>query len=124
MPDAALISQHTYSNGLVLVAEAMPGVQWLVKNHRDLIDAEIGLNEGGDIIVSKDLSKVESVQMAVGEKTYKSFKLQTKGTGGHSSVPQMARAFPGFSVDVLSRSRAPRRWFWDALVLRRAPLRA
>jgi SAM-dependent methyltransferase len=37
----------------------------------------------------------------------------------YSSVRQVARAFPGFTVEVLSRSRAPRRWFWDALVLRR-----
>ncbi len=37
----------------------------------------------------------------------------------HSSVRQIAKLFPGFSVEVLSRSRAPRRWFWDALVLRR-----
>ena len=35
-----------------------------------------------------------------------------------SSVRQIARLFPGFSVEVLSRSRAPRRWFWDALILR------
>src|SRR5262249_4618269 len=35
-----------------------------------------------------------------------------------SSVRQIARLFPGFSIEVLSRSRAPRRWFWDALVLR------
>jgi hypothetical protein len=33
-------------------------------------------------------------------------------------VRQVAEAFPGFSIEVLSRSRAPRRWFWDALVLR------
>ena len=38
----------------------------------------------------------------------------------YSSVEQLAKAFPGFSIDVLSRSRAPQRWFWDALVLRRA----
>jgi SAM-dependent methyltransferase len=42
----------------------------------------------------------------------------------YSSVQQVAKAFPGFSIEVLSRSRAPRRWFWDALVLRRARLRA
>jgi len=36
-----------------------------------------------------------------------------------SSVRQIALLFPGFKVEVLSRSRAPKRWFWDALVLRR-----
>jgi SAM-dependent methyltransferase len=38
----------------------------------------------------------------------------------YSSVPQIARCFPDCElVEVLSRSRAPRRWFWDAIVLRR-----
>jgi SAM-dependent methyltransferase len=38
----------------------------------------------------------------------------------YSSVAQVARAFPDCDVaDVLTRSRAPRRWFWDAIVLRR-----
>lgn len=42
-----------------------------------------------------------------------------------SSARQIARLFPGFDAEVLSRSRAPRRWIWDAVVLKRkAPLRA
>ncbi|HXH39407.1 MAG TPA: class I SAM-dependent methyltransferase [Thermoanaerobaculia bacterium] len=42
-----------------------------------------------------------------------------------SSAGQIARLFPGFTAEVLSRSRAPRRWIWDAIVLKRkAPLRA
>jgi SAM-dependent methyltransferase len=38
----------------------------------------------------------------------------------YSSVRRIHQAFPGFNVEVLSRSRAPRRWIWDALVLRRS----
>jgi SAM-dependent methyltransferase len=42
-----------------------------------------------------------------------------------SSSGQIARLFPGFAAEVLSRSRAPRRWIWDAIVLKRkAPLQA
>jgi SAM-dependent methyltransferase len=42
-----------------------------------------------------------------------------------SSIAQIARLFPSFDAEVLSRSRAPRRWIWDAIVLKRkAPLRA
>jgi SAM-dependent methyltransferase len=42
-----------------------------------------------------------------------------------SSAGQIARLFPGFAAEVLSRSRAPRRWIWDSIVLnRKAPLRA
>ena len=65
----------------------LEGVQWLVQHHRDLIDAELALNEGGDIFLSGDLSHVQAISLGVAEKTYKSFKLQTHGPGGHSSVP-------------------------------------
>ncbi|HKO02545.1 MAG TPA: class I SAM-dependent methyltransferase [Thermoanaerobaculia bacterium] len=38
----------------------------------------------------------------------------------YASATQVARCFPDFDVvEILSRSRAPRAWFWDALVLRR-----
>lgn len=38
----------------------------------------------------------------------------------YGSVRQIAKLFPRFALqDVLTRSRAPRRWFWDALVFRR-----
>lgn len=37
----------------------------------------------------------------------------------YGSTRQIARLFPGFQVvRVLTRSRAPRKWLWDALVLR------
>ncbi|MCA1829850.1 MAG: M20/M25/M40 family metallo-hydrolase, partial [Myxococcales bacterium] len=65
------------------------GVQWLLKNHRDLIDAEIALNEGGDVVVSDDLSHIAAVKLQVAEKTYQSFRLTARGPGGHSSVPPM-----------------------------------
>jgi len=67
------------------------GVQWLLKNHRDLIDAELALNEGGDVVVSDDLSRIEAVKLQVAEKTYQSFRLVVHGPGGHSSVPPMDR---------------------------------
>ncbi len=38
----------------------------------------------------------------------------------YASVPQVLRLLEGFRLEaVLSRSRAPRRWFWDAIVLRK-----
>jgi len=37
----------------------------------------------------------------------------------YTSVAQLRRLFRGFEVlEILSRSRAPRRWFWDAIVFR------
>ena len=67
------------------------GVGWLVKNHRDLIDAELALNEGGGLQLSPDLARVQLVNLAVAEKTYQSFRLRARGAGGHSSVPPTDR---------------------------------
>src|SRR5438067_11211600 len=35
------------------------GVRWLVQNHRDLLDAELALNEAGALIVTPDLARME-----------------------------------------------------------------
>jgi len=62
------------------------GVDWLVKNHRDLIDAEFCVNAdsgGGDIKNGKRVFM--SVQAA--EKVFLSFRLETSNSGGHSSLP-------------------------------------
>src|ERR1043165_2338786 len=62
------------------------GVEWLVKNHRELIDAAFCVNPdggGGEIKGGKYIAL--TVQTA--EKVYLSFRLETKDKGGHSSVP-------------------------------------
>lgn len=61
------------------------GVDWLVKNHRDLIDAELALNEGGGGQMKSGTYLVNEVQAS--EKVYQDFKLETKNPGGHSSRP-------------------------------------
>jgi len=63
------------------------GVRWLAQNHRDLLDAELALNEGGSLLVAPVLSRMEAVQIGVAEKTFQSYHLTVKGKGGHSSVP-------------------------------------
>ena len=63
------------------------GARWLVKNHKDLIDAEIALNEGGGLSLTDDLQKVRAATFGVAEKTSQSFRLVARGKGGHSSVP-------------------------------------
>ena len=63
------------------------GVRWLAQNHRDLLDAELALNEGGALLVTPDLARMEAVQIGVAEKTFQSYRLIVKGKGGHSSVP-------------------------------------
>lgn len=63
------------------------GVRWLVQNRRELIDAEIALNEGGSITLTDDNVGVRAVSVGAAEKTFQSFRLKVKGPGGHSSVP-------------------------------------
>ncbi len=61
------------------------GVEWLLKNHRDLIDAEYCLNEGGrgEMVGDKRIAN----ELALAEKTYADFRLEARNKGGHSSRP-------------------------------------
>ena len=61
------------------------GVEWLVKNHRELIDAELCLNEGGWGEISNDKKIANDVQ--VSEKYVINFRLEAHNKGGHSSLP-------------------------------------
>src|SRR5262249_38031671 len=61
------------------------GVEWLVKNHRDLVDAEFGLNEGGGGEMRDGRRVANTVQAS--EKVFQSFVLEVKNPGGHSSLP-------------------------------------
>jgi acetylornithine deacetylase/succinyl-diaminopimelate desuccinylase-like protein len=67
------------------------GAEWLVKNHRDLIDAEFCINldgGGGHIKTGKHLFM--AVQAA--EKVFLTFQLEVKNPGGHSSRPSKDNA--------------------------------
>jgi acetylornithine deacetylase/succinyl-diaminopimelate desuccinylase-like protein len=61
------------------------GIQWLLKNHRELIDAEFCLNEGG--MVEMTGGKNVSNDLQVSEKWYVDFRLEVHNKGGHSSMP-------------------------------------
>jgi len=63
------------------------GAEWLMKNHPELVDAELAFNEGGMSRLSPDGDKVEYVGLGVAEKTFQSYFLTAKGPGGHSSMP-------------------------------------
>jgi acetylornithine deacetylase/succinyl-diaminopimelate desuccinylase-like protein len=66
------------------------GIQWLLKNHRDLIDAEFALNEGGGVGMKDGKAVRNSIQTS--EKVSVSFQLEVKNSGGHSSVPRKDNA--------------------------------
>ena len=61
------------------------GVDWLVANHRDLIDAEFALNEGGwgEMIGGKRVANY----LQVAEKYVVNFRFEVRNKGGHSSLP-------------------------------------
>ena len=66
------------------------GIQWLIKNKRELIDAEFALNEGGGVGVKDGRPIRNSVQTT--EKVSVSFQLEVKDRGGHSSLPRKDNA--------------------------------
>ncbi len=61
------------------------GVDWLLKNHRELIDAELCLNEGGWGEMRDGKRLLNLVQ--VGEKHSATYRLEVRNPGGHSSMP-------------------------------------
>jgi acetylornithine deacetylase/succinyl-diaminopimelate desuccinylase-like protein len=63
------------------------GVDWLVKNHRDLIDAEFVLNHDGGGVLA-DHGKPVTMEVDATEKLYGDFVLTTTNPGGHSSLPR------------------------------------
>jgi acetylornithine deacetylase/succinyl-diaminopimelate desuccinylase-like protein len=62
------------------------GVDWLLKNHRDMVDADFVLNPdaGG---VDTDHGKPVDMELEATEKLYADFQLTSKNPGGHSSLP-------------------------------------
>jgi acetylornithine deacetylase/succinyl-diaminopimelate desuccinylase-like protein len=61
------------------------GVDWLVKNHKNLIDAEFAVNEGGGGNMRKGKYLTNEVQAS--EKVFQDFHLEVTNPGGHSSLP-------------------------------------
>ena len=63
------------------------GVDWLLKNHRDLVDAEFAINpdSGG---VDADAGKAVTFNLEATEKLYSDFQLTVTNPGGHSSLPK------------------------------------
>jgi acetylornithine deacetylase/succinyl-diaminopimelate desuccinylase-like protein len=62
------------------------GVDWLVKRHRDLIDAQYCINADGGGGHIKN-GKPVFMAMQAAEKLFLSFKLEVANSGGHSSLP-------------------------------------
>jgi acetylornithine deacetylase/succinyl-diaminopimelate desuccinylase-like protein len=66
------------------------GITWLLKNKRDLIDAEYALNEGAGIGLEK--GKPLRVGVQTSEKVFMNYWLEVKDPGGHSALPARSSA--------------------------------
>ena len=63
---------------------AANGVDWLLRNHRDLVEAEYALNpDGGQVRTEKPLA----VEFEATEKLYADYQVIATNAGGHSSLP-------------------------------------
>jgi acetylornithine deacetylase/succinyl-diaminopimelate desuccinylase-like protein len=78
------------------------GVQWLLENHHELIDAAFALNEGGGGAMQDGRRISNAVQAS--EKVYQSFVLEATNPGGHSSLPVRENAIYRLA-DALTRIR-------------------
>jgi acetylornithine deacetylase/succinyl-diaminopimelate desuccinylase-like protein len=63
------------------------GVSWLLKNHRELIDAEFVLNQD-DWSVMSEHGVPRVARLIATEKLYSDYQLSVTNRGGHSSVPR------------------------------------
>jgi acetylornithine deacetylase/succinyl-diaminopimelate desuccinylase-like protein len=61
------------------------GIPWLLQNHRNLLDAEYALNEGGGLGLKNGRPMEMDIQTS--EKVYQSYWLEVRNPGGHSSLP-------------------------------------
>jgi acetylornithine deacetylase/succinyl-diaminopimelate desuccinylase-like protein len=62
------------------------GVDWLLRNHRNLIDAGFALNpDAGGVTSAK--GKIVNVDVEASEKLYADFEWSVTNPGGHSSLP-------------------------------------
>jgi acetylornithine deacetylase/succinyl-diaminopimelate desuccinylase-like protein len=83
------------------------GINWLLRSHRELIDAEFALNEGGGVATKEGKPLWNSVQTT--EKLYQGYWLEVRNKGGHSSQPSKDNAIYRLSagIDRLSKYDFP-----------------
>ncbi|TAK13236.1 MAG: M20/M25/M40 family metallo-hydrolase, partial [Acidobacteria bacterium] len=62
------------------------GVNWLIQNHRELVDAELVINEGGGGSLRDGKPFLNTIQAT--QKNVVNFKVTAKNRGGHSSLPR------------------------------------
>ena len=66
-------------------------IRWLLKNHRELFNAEFALNTDAGGVVTEG-GKALGVALQASEKVYADFTLESLNAGGHSSIPRADNA--------------------------------
>src|SRR5580700_1371742 len=86
------------------------GINFMVKNHYDEIDAEYSLTEGGNATIEG--GKVVAMNIGTAEKVPARVRLVATGTSGHGSVPRMDNALIhlGAAVEKVGRWETPIHW--------------
>jgi acetylornithine deacetylase/succinyl-diaminopimelate desuccinylase-like protein len=104
-----LLQRHLVGNGVALERDVVMvatsdeetggtfGIDWLIENHRDLLDAEYALNEGGRVRVGEGRASYCAVQCS--EKVPNVLRLVAHGPSGHASIP-----LPGNAIARLARA--------------------
>jgi len=82
------------------------GVEWLLANHRDLIDAEFVLNADTGNVTALN-GKAVNVDITVSEKLYADFQLSATEAGGHSSMPVPDNAIYRIAGALMRLERTP-----------------
>jgi len=80
------------------------GVDWLIKNHRDLIDAEFVINTDGWSVTSEQ-GVAKMFLLGATEKVYADYQLSVTNRGGHSSEPRADNAIYQLARALLNISR-------------------
>jgi acetylornithine deacetylase/succinyl-diaminopimelate desuccinylase-like protein len=80
------------------------GVEWLLDNHRDLIDADYALNPDSGGVVT-DHGRPLTMEIEATEKLYADYQVLATNPGGHSSLPRPDNAIYHV-VDALARLQA------------------
>lgn len=107
------------------------GVDWLLKNHRELVDAEMVFNQDGGGVLS-DHGKPAIMTVDGSEKLYADFQLSATNPGGHSSLPRPDNAIYSLAnaLTRLERYRFPfelndiTRAYYERMIKSETPERA
>jgi acetylornithine deacetylase/succinyl-diaminopimelate desuccinylase-like protein len=86
------------------------GINYMVREHFDEIDAEFAMTEGGGATTTG--TRVTTVNIGTAEKLPARVRLVVNGTAGHGSVPRLDNALIhlGAAVDKVGRWETPMHW--------------